>query len=183
MQGQVGHLLRQVVSCRSTGSKADCAPPSPALLHAGHTATLLFFVSPHSLLAALADACAVLGLGRRCCVARELTKLHEEFWRGSLEGALAEFTARGPRGEVTLVIEGAAEAGPGPEGGMSDEDILAALQRAVGEEGLSPSQAAKQVAKAQGLPRKQVYALSLRLDREGKAGAEGAGDAEDGAGA
>jgi 16S rRNA (cytidine1402-2'-O)-methyltransferase len=47
----------------------------------GQRATLVFYVPPHGLLAVLADAAAVLGGGRRCCVARELTKLHEEFSR------------------------------------------------------------------------------------------------------
>ena len=117
-------------------------------------------MSPHALLPALEDAAAVLGPGRRCCVARELTKLHEEFYRDSLEGALAEFTARGPRGEVTLVVQG--RGGPGgaaaPE--ASDAEILAALEEAVAG-GQSPSAAAKAVATALGASRKHVYALSL----------------------
>lgn len=130
---------------------------------------------PHSLLAALADAAAVLGPGRRCCVARELTKLHEEFWRGSLEAALAEFTERGPRGEVTLVVEGAGGGGGAGEGGAgaSDEEVLAALRRAVEEGGLSPSSAAKEVARALGVQRKHAYALSLRLGQGGGGAEEG----------
>ncbi|GAB4820405.1 hypothetical protein N2152v2_007451 [Parachlorella kessleri] len=131
----------------------------------GSQATLLFFCPPHGLLGTLEDAAATLGRLRRCCVARELTKLHEEFWRGSLEGALQEFTARGPRGEVTLVVEGAAEGGGSavPEGPAGDEVILEALRRAVGEEGLSPSQAAKEVAARLEVGRRHVYALSLKL--------------------
>ncbi len=127
---------------------------------AGAECTLLFFCSPHALLATLADACEVLGPSRRCCVARELTKLHEELWRGTLEVALEEFTVRGPRGEMTLVLEGA------PVGGdrraVGDEEILEALRRAVHDEGLSPSQAAKEVAARLGAGRKHVYALSLK---------------------
>jgi 16S rRNA (cytidine1402-2'-O)-methyltransferase len=48
---------------------------------AGQRATLVFYVPPHALLAVLEDAAAELGAGRRCCLARELTKLHEEFHR------------------------------------------------------------------------------------------------------
>lgn len=146
-------------------------PTHPCLLceHADATATLVFFASPHALLGSLEDAAAVFGPDRRCCVARELTKLHEEFWRGTLAGALEEFSARGPRGEMTLVVEGAP---PGRAGGAeaSDEEILAALRRAVAEEGLAPSQAAREVAARLGAGRKRVYALSLTLGREAAEG-------------
>ncbi len=66
--------------------------------------TLVLFESPHRIGAFLEDAAAVLG-SRRACVARELTKLHEEVARGSLE-ELAERFRDGARGEITVVIEG-----------------------------------------------------------------------------
>ncbi len=128
-------------------------------LNADVDATLVFFASPHAVLHVLDDACTVLGPERRCCVARELTKVHEEFYRSTLAGALAEFTARGTRGEFTLVIEGntsvAAE--------VTDETILAALHHAV-EQGNSPSQAAKVVAMELSIQRKRAYSLSLELE-------------------
>lgn len=67
--------------------------------------TLILFESPHRIGALLEDASAALG-ARRACVARELTKLHEEVARGNLE-TLAERFREGARGEITLVIEGA----------------------------------------------------------------------------
>ena len=67
--------------------------------------TLVVFESPHRVVATLADALAALG-DRRIAVCRELTKLHEEIWRGPISGAIAHFAE--PRGEFTLVIEGGA---------------------------------------------------------------------------
>jgi 16S rRNA (cytidine1402-2'-O)-methyltransferase len=115
-------------------------------------------VSPHSLVRALEDACAVFGGQRRCCIARELTKVHEELHRNTLAGALAEFTERAPRGEVTLVVEGATEEAPSNGEGVTDEVLLDVLLEAAGS-GLSPSQAAKSAAAALGIPRQRAYAL------------------------
>lgn len=106
-----------------------------------------------------------------CCLARELTKRHEEFWRGSLEGALAEFAERGPRGEFVLLVEGAGEgsAPAGAAGGPAgEEQILAALRQAVAA-GESPSSAAKSVAARLGASRRLCYQLSLSLEERGEA--------------
>jgi 16S rRNA (cytidine1402-2'-O)-methyltransferase len=115
-------------------------------------ATLVFFEAPHRLRAALADAVAVLGDDRRCAVCRELTKLHEEVWRGTLSGALAEWRDREPRGEFTLVVEGAPEPGPWDEAQV--RSALAALLA----EGMSRSEAARRVAKQSGWTKSDVYA-------------------------
>ena len=63
------------------------------------------FVPPHKLIGTLEAAVTALG-DRRCAVCRELTKVHEEFWRGTLSESKREFEERTPRGEITLVIEG-----------------------------------------------------------------------------
>ena len=110
----------------------------------------------------LKDACDVLGAERRCCLARELTKTHEELWRSTLSDALEEFTTRGPRGEFTVVIEGRGEV---EEVVVEDEEIFAALRAAVAT-GVAPSQAAKDVAAALGVPKKRTYNLSLQLDKQ-----------------
>lgn len=79
-----------------------------ALLEAARSGdTIVVFESPHRLRAALADVLAALG-DRRVAVCRELTKLHEEIWRGRVSGALERFQQ--PRGEIVLVIEGGAPA-------------------------------------------------------------------------
>ncbi|KAL4458213.1 hypothetical protein ABPG75_013078 [Micractinium tetrahymenae] len=159
----------QFLYCGFVAAKAARRKQFAAL--AGQQATLVFFASPHALLGALEDAAEAFGPERRCCLARELTKRHEEFWRGSLQGALAEFAERGPRGEFVLLVEGASEeaaaaaaagtagAGAGPVG---EEQILAALREAVAA-GQSPSSAAKAVAARLGQSRKLCYQLSLTL--------------------
>ncbi|HEV3030515.1 MAG TPA: 16S rRNA (cytidine(1402)-2'-O)-methyltransferase, partial [Polyangia bacterium] len=70
-------------------------------------ATLVFYESPMRTAATLADLAATLGPGRRACVARELTKEHEEFARDTLGALAARYADGRPLGEVTLVVEGA----------------------------------------------------------------------------
>ncbi|MGQ9558762.1 MAG: 16S rRNA (cytidine(1402)-2'-O)-methyltransferase [Desulfurispora sp.] len=77
---------------------------------AGERRTLVFYEAVHRVDKTLADMLAVLG-DRRICVARELTKLHEEIWRGTLSGAVEYFSGRPLKGEFTLVVEGAPEEG------------------------------------------------------------------------
>ncbi|MCB0119845.1 MAG: 16S rRNA (cytidine(1402)-2'-O)-methyltransferase [Anaerolineales bacterium] len=67
--------------------------------------TLIFFETPHRITDSLEDIQSTLG-NRRICVAREMTKLYEEYWRGDISGALEYFKSKEPRGEFTLVIEG-----------------------------------------------------------------------------
>jgi len=118
--------------------------------------TLVAFESPHRLVAALTDIRAALG-DRRLAVCRELTKRYEEIFRGTISEAIAHFTE--PRGEFTLVIEGASDSPPN----VSDDDLRADL-KTLRESGLSARDAVTQVAKSTGIPRKRVYALSLTLN-------------------
>lgn len=117
--------------------------------------TLVALEAPHRLAASLADIAQVLG-DRRIAVCRELTKLHEEIFRGTVRQAQQHFTQ--PRGEFTLVIEGV----HAPT--KSDSDIEAELRR-LRERGLSGREAASQVARAHGLPRRRVYQLWLKIAR------------------
>jgi 16S rRNA (cytidine1402-2'-O)-methyltransferase len=130
---------------------------------AGEPRTIVLFVSPHRAaedLAALADA---LGEDREAALARELTKLHEEMWHGSLV-ELARRAADGVRGEVTVVVAGRPDA---PD--ADDKAIVAALRerRAVGR---STRDAAADVAASLGIARRRAYTLALELD-EGSADA------------
>ena len=115
--------------------------------------TLIFLETPHRLLESLVDLQQGLG-DRPCAAARELTKLHEEIFRGSLSQAQAHFTAQAPRGEFTLVIGGAQpESGPWPE---------ERLRRAIAElktQNLPPGKLAGQLAAQSGWPRSEIYAL------------------------
>jgi len=115
--------------------------------------TLVFFEAPHRLRATLDDAVHSLGGDRRCAICRELTKRHEETWRGTLSGAWAEWQGREPRGEFTLVVEGASEAGTWDE--IRVREALFTLQA----EGIGRSEAARRVARQSGWPKSDVYAL------------------------
>jgi 16S rRNA (cytidine1402-2'-O)-methyltransferase len=124
----------------------------------GETAVL--FESPERTASLLADLARACGSERRACVARELTKIHEEFRRGTL-GELARYYAENPpRGEVTLVV---APAEDQESPASVDEAAVRALAGALLEEGSSPSRAAREVARRLGLPRNRVYALVQEL--------------------
>lgn len=69
-------------------------------------ATMIFYVPPHKLLRVLTDMEDILGPERQCCVARELTKVHEAFVRGSLREVTEHVETNGVKGEVTLLVEG-----------------------------------------------------------------------------
>ena len=118
--------------------------------------TLIVFEAPHRLRASLADIEAVLG-DRPLTVCRELTKLHEEVWRGIISEARAHFDEVEPRGEFTLVIGGAPE-----EWEYWDEDQVRTALEELLAQGVPRPAAARRVAAASGWSRSEVYALSLR---------------------
>jgi 16S rRNA (cytidine1402-2'-O)-methyltransferase len=86
-------------------------------------------------------------------VCRELTKLHEEIWRGALREALQEWTEREPRGEFTLVVAGAETPAAWAKAQVED-----ALYEALGA-GVTPKEAVRQVTQQSGWPKRDVYAL------------------------
>ena len=115
--------------------------------------TLIAFESPRRLAAALEDILATLG-DRRIAVARELTKLYEEIWRGPVSEARSHFAGE-VRGEITLVIAGAS-APP-----AWDEDQVRDQVAQLMDEGVTHRQAAKQVAQVSGWSRRDVYQLTI----------------------
>ncbi|MGO4256899.1 16S rRNA (cytidine(1402)-2'-O)-methyltransferase [Marmoricola sp. RAF53] len=115
--------------------------------------TLVFFEAPHRTEAALRALAEAFGDDRRGAVCRELTKTHEEVRRGGL-GALADWAAEGVRGEVTIVVEGAPEAGP-----VTDPAVLVALVAQSEATGLRRKDAIAEVAKRAGVPKRVVYDL------------------------
>jgi len=126
----------------------------------GRAETLVLFESPRRLPATLAELAEALG-PRRACVARELTKLHEELVRGGLE-ELAERFREGARGEVTVVVEGDPEARAGaPRAAGPDAETLERRVRELVAEGLSARDVAARVAYETGRPRREVYALAV----------------------
>ncbi|HLV34162.1 MAG TPA: 16S rRNA (cytidine(1402)-2'-O)-methyltransferase [Spirillospora sp.] len=116
--------------------------------------TLVTYESPNRLLDTLAAIREVFG-ERPVCVARELTKIYEEFVRGSVSEVMAHYTAHPPRGEIVLVIGGAA---PADVARWDEDRVRAALSERL-EAGESLSHAAKAVAAQSGWNRRDVYAL------------------------
>lgn len=121
--------------------------------------TVTLHEAPSRLAPTLADLVRACGDARPAAVARELTKLHEEVWRGTLGDLAARAEEDRVRGEVVIVVAGA-DRETTVEG---DDDVRAALSRARAE-GLSPGRAAAEVAAALGRPRREVYEVSLSLD-------------------
>jgi len=117
--------------------------------------TTVLFESPERLVPLLEALAAVSPPHRKCAVGRELTKLHEEFVRGSLAEVTAHFSSTPPRGEITLVLAGAGDEGVPPGVDLAAASAMAA---ALLEEGVSASRAAKEIARRLRIPRNQAYA-------------------------
>jgi len=120
-------------------------------------ATLVFYETPHRIREALLDVREILG-DRRAAIARELTKLHEQFIRGPVSEIIAHFDANEPRGEMTLVIAGNREDNLKPVESISISEQVELLAR---ERGLSRSDAIKQAARSRGLSKREAYQLLL----------------------
>jgi 16S rRNA (cytidine1402-2'-O)-methyltransferase len=121
--------------------------------------TLVFLEAPHRLISALQDLLQSLG-DRQVVVARELTKLHEEFFRGHLSEALAHFTRNPPRGEFTLVLQG----GKIPPGSWSVEQLDSRVDGLL-LEGKTASQIAASLAETSGWSRRAIYQRLLEKKR------------------
>jgi 16S rRNA (cytidine1402-2'-O)-methyltransferase len=115
--------------------------------------TMVFFESPARLPAALADLVAALGANRRIAVCRELTKLHEEVVRGTAAEVAAHF-ADGARGEICLVVEGAAPSTASLPDGVAQVLALVA-------QGVRLKEASAEVAESTGLGRRDLYEGAL----------------------
>lgn len=120
--------------------------------------TIILYEAPHRLLTTLQDLINILGGERQIVIARELTKLHEEFWRGTIEKALDYYSQREPQGEFTLIISGSSIKAPI----LSEESIKSELIKLL-KQGSSRSDACRQLAEQTSLPRRQIYQLSLTI--------------------
>jgi 16S rRNA (cytidine1402-2'-O)-methyltransferase len=126
-------------------------------LFRNETKTIVLYEAPHRILKTLQDLQTVMGERREIVLARELTKIHEEFWRGSLGQAIALYTnERQPKGEYTLVIKGVAETSLI----TSKTELKQELQQLLAQ-GMTRSQASRQLAKLTSLSRREIYNLDL----------------------
>jgi len=123
------------------------------------SATLLIYESPRRVLETLADCLNALG-DRRACVARELTKVHEEFLRGTLSGLISRLRNREElKGEVVILIEGRAAVER-----WETEKLRSALEAGL-ESGEKLKDLAKELSRESGWPSQQIYRLGLSVKR------------------
>jgi 16S rRNA (cytidine1402-2'-O)-methyltransferase len=140
---------------------AGFPPPKPAARRtfltdlAGVRATLVFFEGGSRLAASLTDMAAVLGGAREAAVCRELTKLYETVVRGRLAELAADPQFAAPKGELVVLV------GPGRVAEATAADADAALADAL--QRLKPADAAAEVARALGLPRRDLYRRAMAL--------------------
>ena len=123
--------------------------------------TLIFLESPYRIAEALEDLLSELG-DRRILVAREMTKMFEEYWRGSISGAAAHFGAQPARGEFTLVVEGQAD-----ETGArwTEEQLREAIEQQLRDE-KPAAQIAGELAARSGWKRREIYDLVINSRKE-----------------
>ena len=125
---------------------------------AGEQRTMVFYEAPHKLLNTLQDLLRAFGPDRRISLCREMTKLHEEVIRTTLQGALDYYQDLAPRGEYVLVLEGAA---PPAQTELTLEDALTLVSQKV-EQGLSRKDAIKQTAKETGFAKNALYDAAMK---------------------
>jgi 16S rRNA (cytidine1402-2'-O)-methyltransferase len=136
--------------------------------------TVVLFESPDRTGALLAELARTCDGTRAAAVARELTKVHEEVRRGTLDELARYYRENAPRGEISVVVSGR---GPDEPFGEVDDQAARALALALLDDGLSPSRAAREVARRLGVPRNRVYALVQEL-AQSREGARSGSDAD-----
>jgi 16S rRNA (cytidine1402-2'-O)-methyltransferase len=125
--------------------------------------TMILYEAPHRLLSTLKDISSIYG-DRQICVARELTKHFEEIWYGSAIEGVEKFTQVPPKGEITLVIRGF-QGSPEEERVYSNMDLIQ-MVKGLEEKGLTRKDALKEIAKASGRPKREIYSLLVEEKRE-----------------
>jgi 16S rRNA (cytidine1402-2'-O)-methyltransferase len=120
--------------------------------------TTIVYEAPHRVERTANDLAEACGGQRRVAFARELTKMYESVWRGTLDAAVVHLSSTAPRGEYVIVLEGAP-----PRGEVSDEEIRSALHVAL--DGHSRKDAVAAVVGQLEVPKRRVYDLALAVDR------------------
>jgi 16S rRNA (cytidine1402-2'-O)-methyltransferase len=115
---------------------------------------VVLFVSPHRLVADLESIAGATGPEREIVITREMTKLHEEVWSGSVGQAIEEWSDREVKGELTVVVA------PGPSETPSLDSAVSEARGLV-EGGVSPSEAVRRVAVATGVSRREIYQVLI----------------------
>ena len=122
----------------------------------GEAATLVFYEAPHRLLDALAEMLKIFG-DREIAVARELTKVHEEFLRGKVSEVVSTLADRDIKGEIVIMVHGTSG-----EAQVSDEELHGTIRQLAGN-GMGVKEIAELLGERYGLAKKDVYKLALDL--------------------
>lgn len=124
------------------------------------TRTIIFYEAPHRLEKTLIDFQEVFGGKRNIVLARELTKLYEEFWRGNIEEAIAFYKdLHKPKGEYTIVLEGNLNNG---ELTLTEEEVKKELENLL-KQGISKTEASRQLAQFSSFSKRQIYQFALEI--------------------
>lgn len=129
-------------------------------LIAAEERTVVLYEAPNRVAATLAELAKACGTERSAVVGRELTKVHEEYWRGSLGELATKAADASPRGEFVIVIESAPD---DVASHVHDDVIIAALNDAFEVEGTSTRQAADEVAETLRVARNRAYRLAVQI--------------------
>ncbi len=124
---------------------------------AGEHRTVVLYEAPHRVVRTVADLAAACGGGRRVALCRELTKMHEEIWRGTLDEAIAHTTGVDPLGEYVIVIDGA------PADGPADDDTIRTALTDCLRRGMTTKSAVAEVTTTLRVSKRTVYSLALGL--------------------
>lgn len=124
----------------------------------GEERTIILYEAPHRVEALLQDILTILG-NRNISISRELTKIHEETFRGTVSEAIDWFKDTGPKGEFVIVLEGGAAPDEDP---YKDISVKEHLKKYI-EEGMSKKDAVRRVAEERNMPKNKVYKESLDI--------------------
>ena len=122
--------------------------------------TMIFYEAPHKLTDTLKSLADAFGSQRRISLCRELTKLHEEVLRFTMEEAMRYYEEQAPRGEYVLVVEGAPEVA---QEALGLEELLQMVDALV-DEGLSKKDAVKQISAQTGFPKNELYHAYIKKE-------------------
>jgi len=123
--------------------------------------TLLFLESPHRIVESLEDILSILG-DRQICVAREMTKMFEEYWRGNITEAVDYFKSQPARGEFTLVVEGK---GKDESEKWTEDELLKAIRKGLKSD-IPAKSISTELAEQSGWSKKEVYRLIIKIGNE-----------------
>jgi 16S rRNA (cytidine1402-2'-O)-methyltransferase len=123
------------------------------------TRTMIFYEAPHRLPKTLADFQEIFGQDRPIVLARELTKLHEEFWRGTIQEAIAYHQSHQPKGEYTVIVAGDRQKA---QLELSATEIKVELEKLL-QEGMTKTEASRNLAKISSFSKRQIYQLALEI--------------------